>query len=112
MHASKSLLTCLSIQAYLILAVVLGAGIGHYYLGGQMDVDAVLLGSGDGKGMANCGDPPYRLQTPPEADELLLGDVIRRTIKGCTAGTPISCFEGEGAESLVEARQPRPSVCW
>ena len=41
------------IQAYLIFAVVLGAGIGHYALGGVMDVDSVLGGSAaDGKTMA------------------------------------------------------------
>lgn len=39
-----------SLQAYLILAVVLGAGIGHYYLGGQLDLSAV--GLAEDKGMA------------------------------------------------------------
>ena len=39
-------------QAYLILAVVLGAGFGHYYLGGRMDVDAILNNAGEDKGMA------------------------------------------------------------
>lgn len=39
-------------QAYLILAVVLGAGLGHYIFGGKMDPEAVLIGGGGGKGMA------------------------------------------------------------
>ena len=39
-------------QAYLILAVVLGASIGHFVFGAVMDVDAVLAGSDLGKGMA------------------------------------------------------------
>ena len=39
-------------QAYLILAVVLGAGIGHFVFGAVMDVDAVLAGGELGKGMA------------------------------------------------------------
>ena len=39
-------------QAYLILAVVLGASIGHFVFGDAMDVDAVLAGSDLGKGMA------------------------------------------------------------
>ena len=38
-------------QAYLILAVVLGAGLGHFYLNEQMDIENVL-GADDGKGMA------------------------------------------------------------
>jgi solute carrier family 31 (copper transporter), member 1 len=45
--------TCSSPQAYLILAVVLGAAIGHYVFGGRMDVNAVLSGAGPaGKTMA------------------------------------------------------------
>jgi copper transporter 1 len=39
-------------QAYLILAVVLGASIGHFVFGAVMDVDAVLAGGDLGKGMA------------------------------------------------------------
>jgi solute carrier family 31 (copper transporter), member 1 len=39
-------------QAYLILAVVLGAAIGHFVFGSLMDVEAVLAGSDLGKGMA------------------------------------------------------------
>lgn len=39
-------------QAYLILAVVLGASIGHFVFGAYMDVDGVLAGAGAGKGMA------------------------------------------------------------
>ena len=39
-------------QAYLILAVVLGAAIGHYLFNPAMNVDAVLSGSSAGKGMA------------------------------------------------------------
>jgi copper transporter 1 len=39
-------------QAYLILAVVLGASIGHFVFGAVMDIDAVLAGSDLGKGMA------------------------------------------------------------
>ena len=40
------------LQAYLILAVVLGAGIGHFVFGAVMDAEAVLAGNGLGKGMA------------------------------------------------------------
>jgi hypothetical protein len=40
------------LQAYLILAVVLGAGIGHFVFGAAMDVEAVLAGGDLGKGMA------------------------------------------------------------
>ncbi len=39
-------------QAYLILAVVLGASIGHFVFGAVMDVEAVLAGSDLSKGMA------------------------------------------------------------
>ncbi|PAV18885.1 Ctr copper transporter [Pyrrhoderma noxium] len=45
------MLVFMTYNAYLILAVVLGAAIGHYYLGGEMNVDAVLHSSDD-KGMA------------------------------------------------------------
>jgi copper transporter 1 len=40
------------LQAYLILAVVLGASIGHFVFGAVMDVEAVIAGSESGKGMA------------------------------------------------------------
>jgi len=40
------------LQAYLILAVVLGASIGHFVFGAAMDVDAILAGGDLGKGMA------------------------------------------------------------
>ena len=39
-------------KAYLILAVVLGASIGHFVFGAQMDVDSVLAGAAANKGMA------------------------------------------------------------
>ena len=39
-------------QAYLILAVALGASIGHFVFGAVMNVDAVLAGSDSSKGMA------------------------------------------------------------
>lgn len=39
-------------QAYLILAVVLGAGIGHFVFGSHMDLNAALSGPVDAKGMA------------------------------------------------------------
>lgn len=40
-------------QAYLILAVVVGASVGHYVFGAQMDVEAILSGGGSSsKGMA------------------------------------------------------------
>lgn len=39
-------------QAYLIGAVVIGAAIGNYVFSSHMDVDAVLAGTGGGKGMA------------------------------------------------------------
>jgi copper transporter 1 len=39
-------------QAYLILAVVLGASIGHFVFGAVMDVESVLAGGDAGRGMA------------------------------------------------------------
>lgn len=40
-------------QAYLILATVVGAMLGHYIFNSHMDVDTVLAGSsGAGKSMA------------------------------------------------------------
>jgi hypothetical protein len=42
------------LQAYLILAVVLGASIGHFVFGAAMDVEAVLAGLDTGKGLACC----------------------------------------------------------
>lgn len=42
-----------ALQAYLILAVVFGASLGHFVLNGYLDVEGVLLGGGgDAKGMA------------------------------------------------------------
>ncbi|VDB95989.1 unnamed protein product [Peniophora sp. CBMAI 1063] len=46
------MLVFMTYNAYLILAVVVGAALGHYVFGAQMDVEAVLSGSGSGKGMA------------------------------------------------------------
>ncbi len=40
------------LQAYLILAVVLGASIGHFVFGAVIDVEAVIAGSESSKGMA------------------------------------------------------------
>ncbi len=39
-------------QAYLILATVVGAAIGHFIFSTHMDIDAVLSGGGDNRGMA------------------------------------------------------------
>ncbi len=40
-------------QAYLILAVVFGAALGHYVFEGLIDIDSVLSGTGaNAKGMA------------------------------------------------------------
>jgi copper transporter 1 len=49
-HYQASTLT--SSQAYLILAVVLGAAIGHFVFGESLDVDAVLAGQVNAKGAA------------------------------------------------------------
>jgi len=47
------MLVFMTYNAYLILAVVVGAGLGHYIFGSHMDTDSVLGGSGgDAKGMA------------------------------------------------------------
>jgi len=46
------MLVFMTYNAYLIMAVVLGAAVGHYVFGGYMDVDGVLAGGGDAKGMA------------------------------------------------------------
>ncbi|CAE6445900.1 unnamed protein product [Rhizoctonia solani] len=47
------MLVFMTYNAYLILAVVLGAAIGHYVFGAQMDAEAVLSNAGvGGKGMA------------------------------------------------------------
>ncbi|KAB5588400.1 Copper transport protein CTR2 [Ceratobasidium theobromae] len=46
-------LVFMTYNAYLILAVVLGAGVGHYVFGAQMNAEAVLNNAGGaGKGMA------------------------------------------------------------
>ena len=39
-------------QAYLIFAVVLGAVIGHFVFNPSLDVEGVLAGTTQGKGMA------------------------------------------------------------
>ncbi|QRV93770.1 copper transport protein CTR2 [Ceratobasidium sp. AG-Ba] len=47
------MLVFMTYNAYLILAVVLGASLGHYIFGAQMDAEAVLNSAGvGGKGMA------------------------------------------------------------
>ncbi|KAF8606366.1 Ctr copper transporter [Ceratobasidium sp. AG-I] len=47
------MLVFMTYNAYLILAVVIGASIGHYVFGAQMDAEAVLNSAGvGGKGMA------------------------------------------------------------
>lgn len=46
------MLIFMTFNAYLILAVVLGASIGHFVFGALMDVDAVLAGVELSKGMA------------------------------------------------------------
>lgn len=46
------MLVFMTYNAYLILAVVLGASIGHFVFGAQMDVDSVLAGAAANKGMA------------------------------------------------------------
>ncbi|KAA1472832.1 Ctr-domain-containing protein [Dentipellis sp. KUC8613] len=46
------MLVFMTYNAYLILAVVIGAGAGHFIFGGQMDLDSVLNGGNAGKGMA------------------------------------------------------------
>ncbi|KAF8634742.1 hypothetical protein AX17_004112 [Amanita inopinata Kibby_2008] len=46
------MLIFMTYNAYLILAVVLGAVIGHFEFGGKMNVDAVLNDCSNGKGMA------------------------------------------------------------
>lgn len=45
------MLVFMTYNAYLILAVVLGASIGNFVFGGELDVEAVLAGT-QGKGMA------------------------------------------------------------
>jgi copper transporter 1 len=42
----------LILQAYLILAVVIGAALGHFIFGDTINVESVLSGAADGKGMA------------------------------------------------------------
>ncbi|PVF99409.1 Ctr-domain-containing protein [Serendipita vermifera] len=46
------MLVFMTYNAYLILATVLGASLGHYLYGGRMDPDAVLGGAIANKGMA------------------------------------------------------------
>ncbi|KAH9040069.1 copper transporter [Lactarius pseudohatsudake] len=46
------MLVFMTYNAYLILAVVIGAGIGHFVFGAEMNVEAILAGGESGKGMA------------------------------------------------------------
>jgi copper transporter 1 len=46
------MLVFMTYNAYLILAVVLGAGIGHFVFGAGMNVEAILAGGDSGKGVA------------------------------------------------------------
>jgi len=46
------MLVFMTYNAYLILAVVLGASIGHFVFGAVMDVESVLAGGDSGRGMA------------------------------------------------------------
>ncbi|TFK53534.1 copper transporter [Heliocybe sulcata] len=46
------MLVFMTYNAYLILAVVLGAAAGNYVFSSHMDVDSVLAGASGGKGMA------------------------------------------------------------
>jgi solute carrier family 31 (copper transporter), member 1 len=41
-----------SFQAYLIVATVVGAAIGHYIFQSELDVDAALAGMGNAKGVS------------------------------------------------------------
>lgn len=45
-------LTLTIYQAYLILATVVGAALGHFIFNSHMDTDSVLAGAGGSKGMA------------------------------------------------------------
>jgi len=46
------MLVFMTYNAYLIIAVVVGAGLGHFLFSTHMDLDAVLAGGADAKGMA------------------------------------------------------------
>ncbi|KAI0709546.1 Ctr copper transporter [Cerioporus squamosus] len=46
------MLVFMTYNAYLILATVVGAALGHFIFSAYMDIDAVLSGGGDSKGMA------------------------------------------------------------
>ncbi|KAF8588668.1 Ctr-domain-containing protein [Ramaria rubella] len=46
------MLVFMTYNAYLILAVVMGAALGHFIFGGEIDPNAVLSGAAGGKGMA------------------------------------------------------------
>ncbi|TFK21096.1 Ctr copper transporter [Coprinopsis marcescibilis] len=46
------MLVFMTYNAYLIAAVVIGASLGHYIFGATLNVDAILHGAADGKGMA------------------------------------------------------------
>jgi copper transporter 1 len=41
-------------QAYLIAAVVIGATLGHYIYGSQIEADAILAGAADTQGIGCC----------------------------------------------------------
>ncbi|KAL1681782.1 Ctr copper transporter family-domain-containing protein [Schizophyllum commune] len=46
------MLVFMTYNAYLILAVVVGAALGHYIFGGTMNIDAILNSASGGKSMA------------------------------------------------------------
>ncbi|TBU33932.1 Ctr copper transporter [Dichomitus squalens] len=46
------MLIFMTYNAYLILATVIGAALGHFIFSTHIDIDAVLSGGGDSKGMA------------------------------------------------------------
>ncbi|KAI0645810.1 Ctr copper transporter [Trametes meyenii] len=46
------MLVFMTYNAYLILATVVGAALGHFVFSSHMDIDAVLAGGADNKGMA------------------------------------------------------------
>ncbi|KAI0675408.1 Ctr copper transporter [Trametes maxima] len=46
------MLVFMTYNAYLILATVVGAALGHFVFSSHMDIDAVLAGGADSKGMA------------------------------------------------------------
>ncbi|KAF9521025.1 hypothetical protein BS47DRAFT_1370217 [Hydnum rufescens UP504] len=49
------MLVFMTYNAYLIAAVVIGASLGHYIYGGQLEAEAILVGTSDaGKNIACC----------------------------------------------------------